>query len=98
MVLLHDAGGDRTETIKLIPLIVTELTKQGYKFVTVSQIIGVTRDQAMPPVTKSDNLMLASDRLAFEFIYLGELFPGTRFVLPPTLPALRVFFVITPTL
>src|SRR5260221_686126 len=79
MVLLHDAGGDRSETIKLIPLIVTELTKQGYKFVTVSQIIGVTRDQVMPPVTKSDNLMLASDRLVFEFIYLGEL--GVFFVL-----------------
>jgi cellulose synthase/poly-beta-1,6-N-acetylglucosamine synthase-like glycosyltransferase/spore germination protein YaaH/peptidoglycan/xylan/chitin deacetylase (PgdA/CDA1 family) len=95
MVLLHDAGGDRSETIKLIPLIVTELSKQGYKFVTVSQIIGVTRDQVMPPVTKSDTLMLASDRLVFEFIYLGELFLGAAFVMAIVLGALRVFFVIT---
>jgi peptidoglycan-N-acetylglucosamine deacetylase len=95
MILLHDAGGDRSETVKLIPMIVSELTKQGYKFVTVSQIIGVTRDQIMPPVTKSDTLMLASDRVVFEFIYLSELFLGAAFVMAIILGALRVFFVIT---
>jgi cellulose synthase/poly-beta-1,6-N-acetylglucosamine synthase-like glycosyltransferase/peptidoglycan/xylan/chitin deacetylase (PgdA/CDA1 family) len=95
MVLLHDAGGDRSETVKLIPMLVNELSKKGYKFVTVSQLIGVTRDQIMPPVTKSDTLMLANDRFVFEMIYLAELFLGVAFVMAIILGALRVFFVIT---
>lgn len=94
MILLHDAGGDRTETIKLIPMIVNELSKQGYKFVTVSQIIGVSRDQVMPKVTKSDTFMLANDRIVFEMIYLSDLFLAFAFTVAIVLGALRVFFVI----
>ena len=46
----------RSETVRLIPMLVKELTKRGYKFVTVSELINATRDQVMPPVTKSDTL------------------------------------------
>jgi cellulose synthase/poly-beta-1,6-N-acetylglucosamine synthase-like glycosyltransferase/spore germination protein YaaH/peptidoglycan/xylan/chitin deacetylase (PgdA/CDA1 family) len=92
-VLLHDGGGDRTETVRLIPLIVKELRKRGYTFVTVSQLVGATRDQVMPPVTKADTLMLANDRFVFELIYLTEIFLGIAFLTAIILGATRVFFV-----
>src|SRR5205085_5178242 len=76
-ILLHDGGGDRSETVKLIPMLITELKKRGYRFVTISQLIDVTRDEVNPPVTASDTLMLANDRVVFEAIYLLELFLGT---------------------
>ena len=92
-ILLHDGGGDRTETVKLIPLLVRELKNRGYRFVTVSELIGATREQVNPPVTKSDTLMLANDRIVFEAIYLFELFLGIAFISAIILGAARVGFV-----
>jgi cellulose synthase/poly-beta-1,6-N-acetylglucosamine synthase-like glycosyltransferase/spore germination protein YaaH/peptidoglycan/xylan/chitin deacetylase (PgdA/CDA1 family) len=92
-ILLHDAGGDRSETVKLIPMLITELTKRGYKFVTVSQLINATRDEVNPPVVGSDTLVLANDRVVFEMIYLFELFLSVAFITAIILGAARVFFV-----
>jgi cellulose synthase/poly-beta-1,6-N-acetylglucosamine synthase-like glycosyltransferase/spore germination protein YaaH/peptidoglycan/xylan/chitin deacetylase (PgdA/CDA1 family) len=93
-ILLHDGGGNRTETVKLLPLLITELSKRGYEFVTVSQLVGATREEVMPPVSKTDTLMLADDRLIFEAIYLGELFLGIAFVSAIALGTARMIFVI----
>jgi cellulose synthase/poly-beta-1,6-N-acetylglucosamine synthase-like glycosyltransferase/peptidoglycan/xylan/chitin deacetylase (PgdA/CDA1 family) len=92
-ILLHDGGGDRGETVKLIPMLITELTKRGYKFVTVSQLINATRDEVNPPVEGSDTLVLANDRVVFEMIYLFELFLSVAFITAIILGAARMFFV-----
>jgi peptidoglycan-N-acetylglucosamine deacetylase len=39
IVLMHDAGGDRTQTIAALPLIVHALRAHGYRLVTVPQLI-----------------------------------------------------------
>jgi peptidoglycan/xylan/chitin deacetylase (PgdA/CDA1 family) len=36
---MHDAGGDRTQTIAALPLIVNALRKRGYQLVTIPQLI-----------------------------------------------------------
>lgn len=92
-ILLHDGGGDRAETVKLIPLLVSELRKRGYTFVPVSALINATRDEVNPPVTNTDTLMLASDRIVFEALYVFELFLGIAFVSGIILGTLRVIFV-----
>ena len=92
-ILLHDGGGDRTETVKLIPMLVRDLRAKGYTFVPVSALINSTRDLVNPPVTKSDTLMLANDRVVFEAIYLFELFLSIAFVSAIILGTIRVLFV-----
>jgi peptidoglycan/xylan/chitin deacetylase (PgdA/CDA1 family) len=37
--LMHDAGGDRSETIEALPVIIRELRKRGYDLVTVPQLL-----------------------------------------------------------
>ncbi len=39
IILMHDAGGDRTQTIAALPIIVRALRKRGYRLVTVPQLI-----------------------------------------------------------
>jgi peptidoglycan/xylan/chitin deacetylase (PgdA/CDA1 family) len=39
IVLMHDAGGNRAETIAALPKIITDLRAKGYKLVTVPQLI-----------------------------------------------------------
>lgn len=97
-ILLHDGGGDRSETVKLIPMLVSELTRRGYKFVTVSQLVGKTRDELNPPVSNTEALMmamLASDRIVFELMYIGELFLTIAFMSAIALGAARMLFVTT---
>lgn len=63
IVLLHDAGGDRSETVAALPKLIEKLKAQGYKFVTVGQLAGLTPDQAMPEL--SPTMALMTDRVVF---------------------------------
>lgn len=52
IVLMHDAGGDRSETIAALPLIVQALRKRGYRFVTVPRLLlenPPPANQELPP-------------------------------------------------
>jgi peptidoglycan/xylan/chitin deacetylase (PgdA/CDA1 family) len=39
IILLHDAGGDRTQTVSALPAIVHGLRSRGYKLVTVPRLM-----------------------------------------------------------
>ncbi|MDD5675030.1 MAG: glycosyltransferase, partial [Chitinivibrionales bacterium] len=49
-ILLHDGGGDRSQTLMALPRIIHYLKQQGYSFSTVAGMIGKTRDDVMPPL------------------------------------------------
>jgi len=40
IVLLHDGGGDRTNTVVALPQIIQKLKEQGYRFVTLDELVG----------------------------------------------------------
>ncbi|KAK0340903.1 hypothetical protein LTR94_028624, partial [Friedmanniomyces endolithicus] len=54
IILLHDGGGDRSETVAALPRIIATLRAEGYRFVPASGLIGATPAQAMPPVPDHD--------------------------------------------
>ena len=54
IILLHDSGGDRAQTVVALPRIIRALQARGYRFVTVSSLAGLTRDQVMPPIHGAD--------------------------------------------
>ncbi len=64
VVLLHDSGGDRSETVKALPKLIDTLRAKGYEFVPISQLVGLTQDQAMPPVLPGE-LASLDDRPVF---------------------------------
>jgi peptidoglycan/xylan/chitin deacetylase (PgdA/CDA1 family) len=39
IILMHDAGGDRTETVAALPKIIRQLRRRGYKLVTVPRLL-----------------------------------------------------------
>lgn len=49
IVLLHDGGGNRSGTVAALPVIIDNLKKQGYKFVTVPELLEI---DAQPPTKK----------------------------------------------
>jgi len=48
LILLHDAGGDRTATLQALPRIVDTLRAQGYKFVPLEKLMNDSRATLMP--------------------------------------------------
>jgi len=63
IVLLHDAGGDRSETVAALPTIIDRLRAEGYRFVLVSDLAHYTPDQAMPRIGSTFSLFM--DRIVF---------------------------------
>ncbi|WP_414901407.1 glycosyltransferase [Sphingomonas flavalba] len=61
IVLLHDGGGVRAQTVAALPAIIDGLRARGYRFVPVSALAGLSAAQAMPPVTGSDLAAVRAD-------------------------------------
>ncbi|AFZ13853.1 polysaccharide deacetylase [Crinalium epipsammum PCC 9333] len=53
MVLMHDGGGDRAHTIKALPIIISQLKKRGYKFVTVPELLDLQEQEQQVLAKKS---------------------------------------------
>lgn len=54
IILLHDAGGDRRETVKALGRIIRYYQARGFEFTTIGYLMGKSRDQLMPPVPKDE--------------------------------------------
>lgn len=61
VILLHDGGGDRSQTVAALPRIIDTLRAQGYSFVSASQLVGVPAAQVMPPVPAQDLAAVRTD-------------------------------------
>ena len=51
VILLHDAGGDRSATVDALPEIIKYYRGQGYQFVAIGDLIGRDRNAVMPKAT-----------------------------------------------
>jgi cellulose synthase/poly-beta-1,6-N-acetylglucosamine synthase-like glycosyltransferase/spore germination protein YaaH/peptidoglycan/xylan/chitin deacetylase (PgdA/CDA1 family) len=65
IVLLHDAGGNRQQTVEALPQIIAQLRAKGYRFVPVSVLAGIPRDVAMPVISASDQAAAEADLFIF---------------------------------
>ncbi|MDB5705849.1 MAG: polysaccharide deacetylase, partial [Sphingomonas bacterium] len=65
IVLLHDAGGNRAQTVAALPVIIETLRAKGYSFVPVSTLAGIPRDVAMPVISASDRAAAETDLFIF---------------------------------
>ncbi|MEO6248316.1 MAG: polysaccharide deacetylase family protein [Sphingomicrobium sp.] len=66
IVLLHDSGGERSQTIAALPAIIDRLRAAGYHFVPVSALAGLSRDQAMPLLSPGERAGASVDLAVFE--------------------------------
>jgi cellulose synthase/poly-beta-1,6-N-acetylglucosamine synthase-like glycosyltransferase/peptidoglycan/xylan/chitin deacetylase (PgdA/CDA1 family) len=56
IVLMHDAGGDRSQTVAALPKLIAALRARGFHFATVSQLAGIPPAQAQLPATAGQRL------------------------------------------
>ena len=70
IILLHDGGGDRSETVKALEMILDGLYERGYKVVPVSELIGKTRAEVMPPISANERWAAWVDSVSFSIFAL----------------------------
>ena len=76
IVLLHDAGGDRSETVAALPRLIDAVRSQGYELVPVSTLAGLTQDEAMPPVPPNQLNALADKPVFMTLSWTGHILYG----------------------
>lgn len=92
VVLLHDSGGDRQQTIDALPRLIRALKAQGYQFTTVSGLTGLPAAQAMPTLSGNDLsavrfdvglfMLLAWGAVALQWLFVAAIVLGvTRAIL-----------------
>jgi cellulose synthase/poly-beta-1,6-N-acetylglucosamine synthase-like glycosyltransferase/peptidoglycan/xylan/chitin deacetylase (PgdA/CDA1 family)/spore germination protein YaaH len=92
VILLHDGGGDRSPTVAALPLLIQTLRAKGYEIVPVSELLGKTRAEVMPPLTPKQRWQARADSITFFFIgffnnaviyvfYLGDILMSARLII-----------------
>ena len=81
IILLHDGGGDRTQTVAALPQIIDALREKGYQLVSVSDLIGKTRAEVMPFLSPEERFEARADGFIFTLFEWCRFFIGTIFIL-----------------
>ena len=93
VVLLHDSGGDRSATVAALPGIIHELRAHGMRFVPISELGGLTRDQVMPVTMPGQRVYTGADTVAFYFLSAGGWLLQWVFVIGILLGLGRLLFI-----
>ena len=65
IVLLHDGGGNRAETVRALPMIIEGIRARGYEIAPVYELLGKTRADVMSPLPTGQRWAARLDRLSF---------------------------------
>ena len=72
IVLLHDGGGDRRNTLAALGPLIDSLRAEGDTLVLLSSLAGITHAQAMPTLPSSSSAIRYSELLAFGALGVAE--------------------------
>jgi cellulose synthase/poly-beta-1,6-N-acetylglucosamine synthase-like glycosyltransferase/peptidoglycan/xylan/chitin deacetylase (PgdA/CDA1 family)/spore germination protein YaaH len=65
IILFHDGGGDRSQTVAALPQVIDLLRAQGYQFVSVPDLLGKTRASMMLPLSPQERFEARADGFIF---------------------------------
>jgi cellulose synthase/poly-beta-1,6-N-acetylglucosamine synthase-like glycosyltransferase len=99
IILLHDGGGDRSQTVMALDLVLAGLKERGYDVVPVSDLMGKTRADVMPPLSPKERWAARVDSISFALFaglstfiiivfFVGDVLMSARLVL---IGALAIF-------
>jgi cellulose synthase/poly-beta-1,6-N-acetylglucosamine synthase-like glycosyltransferase/peptidoglycan/xylan/chitin deacetylase (PgdA/CDA1 family)/spore germination protein YaaH len=93
IILMHDGGGDRSNTVRALPFLIDALRAHGYKIVPVSELMGMTTDQVMPKLTFWQRVRALPDSVAFSSLALFAKFIFIVFFVGDVLMSARLLLV-----
>lgn len=95
IILLHDAGGDRSQTVEALPRIIEYLKARGDTIVPLSQLLGTTREALMPQIPERQNLSHYISSTGFRVFHALEQFLWAFMIVATALVLIRTLIVIS---
>ncbi len=74
IIMMHDGGGDRSQTVAALPQIIDQLRAAGYQFTSVSDLLGQSRAQVMPPLSRQEWVAARTDAVIFILFHWARMF------------------------
>src|SRR5882757_6627753 len=93
IILFHDGGGDRSQTVAALPQIIDQLRARGYQFVSVPELVNKTRAEVMVPLSGREWLEARADGFIFGLYHWFTLGIGYVFVLGIVLVSSRALVI-----
>jgi peptidoglycan-N-acetylglucosamine deacetylase len=93
IILFHDGGGDRSQTIIALPQVIDDLRARGFSFVSVPDLLGKTRAQVMLPLSTQEQLEARADGFIFGLYHWFRLGIATVFMLGIVLVSGRALII-----
>ena len=94
VVLLHDGGGNRANTVAALGPLIDSLRAHGDTLVLLSSLAGITHEAAMPPVPASGSLVRYTELATFGALGILEWAMYWLFVVAVVLGVARLVVVI----
>lgn len=95
IILLHDAGGDRSQTVAALPRILDWLHTRGDTVVPLSTLLGTTHDALMPPLQGGNpSLTRLVSSTGFRIFHAVEEFLWAFMIVATALVVARTLIVI----
>jgi cellulose synthase/poly-beta-1,6-N-acetylglucosamine synthase-like glycosyltransferase/spore germination protein YaaH/peptidoglycan/xylan/chitin deacetylase (PgdA/CDA1 family) len=95
VVLLHDGGGNRAETVRALPMIIEGIRTRGYEIAPAYELLGKTRADVMAPLPTGERWAARLDGLSFWLFDLAVISITLIFFLGDLLMTGRLLFIGT---
>ena len=93
IVLLHDGGGNRSETVRALPMIIDGIRARGYEIAPVYELLGKTKADVMAPLPAGELWAARLDSLGFWIFDAGIVGITWIFVIGDILMTGRLIFI-----
>ena len=93
IIVMHDAGGDRTQTVAALKKLIPVLQAKGYNFINVDTLLGVPASSLMPSISFKEQMIVLSDKLWTLISIYGWSFIVILFFVSTIISVFRIVFL-----
>jgi cellulose synthase/poly-beta-1,6-N-acetylglucosamine synthase-like glycosyltransferase/spore germination protein YaaH/peptidoglycan/xylan/chitin deacetylase (PgdA/CDA1 family) len=93
IVLMHDGGGNRAETVRALPMIIDGVRARGYEIAPVYELLGKNRADVMAPLPRGERWAARLDRMGFWVFDAGIVVITWIFLVGDVLMTGRLLFI-----
>lgn len=93
VIVMHDAGGDRTQTVAALKILIPELRQKGYKFISLNEAAGLSREALNPPLSRSELFFVTMTKIWSFLTHWGWLVIVWLFLFTTIIAAFRILFL-----